>query len=243
MIITLTTDFGTADGYAGALKGVIARRAPDAAVVDISHDIARHDVAAAAYALAVAAPEYPAGTVHVAVVDPGVGSARRAVIACAGEHRFVGPDNGVFQLVAPAPAAVYEIADPRFVSEPVSATFHGRDVFAPAAAALAGGLEPEQAGPRVELRGALAADRLGVIHVDRFGNLITGIPGGQLSPGSRAEIAGVSIAAATTYADVEVGELLAYVGSAGTVEIAVREGSAAARLGVGRGAAVEIRND
>ena len=243
MMITLTTDFGTADGYVGAMKGVISRRAPGVAIVDISHEIARHDVAAAAHALAVAVPEFPDDAVHVVVVDPGVGSARRAVVATAAGRRFVAPDNGVLQRVAPSPDAAFAITDPRFVREPVSATFHGRDLFAPAAAALASGLAPSDAGPAVELRGTLAIGERAVVHVDRFGNLITDIDGGELSTSTRAVIGGVEIAAATTYADVEVGELLAYVGSAGTVEIAVREGSAVERLGVGRGQPVELRDD
>lgn len=241
MLITLTTDFGTADGYVGAMKGVIARRAPGAAIVDISHDIARHDIAAAAYALAVAAPEFPPQTIHVAVVDPGVGGARRAVIACAGGQRFVGPDNGVFQLVAPEPEAIYEIADPRFVREPISSTFHGRDLFAPAAAALASGLAPSVAGPATELSGALLVGERVVVHVDHFGNLISDIPGHELAVDRRVVVAGRRIPVVDTFSDGHVGQLLAYVGSAGTVEIAVREGSAAEHLGAGRGTPVEIR--
>jgi hypothetical protein len=240
VIITLTTDFGTADGYAGAIKGVIASRAPGAAVVDITHDIARHDIAAAAYALAVAAPEFPPATIHLAVVDPGVGSGRQSVVLSANGQRFVGPDNGVFELVAPEPDSVHEICDPRFRAAEPSATFHGRDVFATAAAALANGLTASDAGPEVELSGALLSTPRSVVHLDRFGNLITDVAGDELGDWVGIRIAGTTVRVARTYADVEPGGLLAYVGSAGTVEIAAREGSAAERLGVERGEAVEL---
>lgn len=240
MFITLTTDFGTADGYVGAMKGVIARRAPGAVVVDITHEIARHDIGAAAYALAVAAPEFPPSAIHVAVVDPGVGSARRPVVACAGGRCFVAPDNGVLHLAVPAAEEVYEITAPGFRREPVSATFHGRDIFAPAAAALAVGNPVSAAGPAVELVGMLLHDERAVIHVDRFGNLITDIPGGELGEATRVTIAGIAVAPAANYAAVACGELLAYVGSSGTVEIAAREDSAAAMLGVGRGTPIEV---
>ena len=136
-LVTLTTDFGTADGYVGAMKGVLHRNAPGVTVVDLAHDVRRHDVAAAAHVLATAAPWFPAGTVHVAVVDPGVGGARRGVVVVAGEQVFVGPDNGIFALAAPRPTAVHEIAAAGFRVARVSPTFHGRDVFAVAAARLA----------------------------------------------------------------------------------------------------------
>jgi S-adenosylmethionine hydrolase len=238
VIITLTTDFGTADGYAGAMKGVIASRAPECAIVDITHDLARHDIAAAAYALAVAAPEFPAGTVHVAVVDPGVGSERQAVVVAANGQLFVGPDNGIFALAAARPGAVHRIEAPAFLGPRPSATFHGRDVFAPAAAALARGEAIDEAGPATEPLGRLATTPRAVVHVDRFGNLITDIGGGELRGAVR--IAGRTIEPVTTFADVEAGALLAYVGSAQTIEIAVREGSAAERLGVCRGEPVEV---
>lgn len=239
-IITLTTDFGGEDGYVGAMKGVILSRAPDVTLVDISHTVRRHDIAAAANALADAAPCFPPGTVHLAVVDPGVGGARTPVVLVAGGHVFVGPDNGLFALAAPRPEAAYAIARAAFRREPVSATFHGRDVFAPAAAALALGAAPDQAGPPVMLAGRLD---LGpghrVVHVDRFGNLVTDIAGAGKE--ARFRIAGRAIAGVSeTYESVARGELLAYVGSRGTIEIAVREGSAAELLGAARGSEVEV---
>lgn len=253
-LVTLTTDFGTSDGYVGAMKGVILSRAAHARVVDIAHHIAHHDVAAGAYCLRQAAPCFPEGTIHVAVVDPGVGTARRPVIVDDGRHLFVGPDNGLFSLVAPAPRAVYAIEAAAFRLPRVSATFHGRDVFAAAAGALATGIPACAAGPAVTLRGRLAhgppapeaeparAGRTAtVIHVDVFGNLITDCPGDALPPAPRFRVAGREIAGLSrTFGDVAPGELVAYVGSADTLEIAVREDSATRILGVGRGATLAI---
>lgn len=235
VVVTLTTDFGTADGYVGAMKGVLALRAPGVPLIDISHEVPRHDVAHAAYVLAQATPHFPAGTIHVVVVDPGVGTERRAVVAHSGGQAFVAPDNGVLSLVAPEGSRAHAIENPEFCRDQRSATFHGRDVFAPAAAALATGRRPEEAGAAVELQ--YRAQQVGhaVVHVDGFGNLITNLRPGDLGN------AGFTIAGhhfetlETTYAAVAPGELLAYVGSSGHVEVAVREGSAAERLGVGRG--------
>ena len=239
-IVTLTTDFGDRDGYVGAMKGVILSRAPGVTLVDITHGVPPYDVAAAANALADAAPYFPPGTVHVAVVDPGVGGARAAVVVAARGHLFVGPDNGIFALAAPRPDAVHAIAEPDFCRAPVAATFHGRDVFAATAAQLVLGAPPGAAGPAVALRGRLelaAGDR--VVHVDRFGNLVTDITG--VPAAATVRIAGRAIPGVSrTYESVAPGELVAYVGSRGTIEIAVREGSAAELLGAGRGTAVEI---
>jgi len=239
-IVTLTTDFGVEDGYVGAMKGVILSRAPTVTLVDITHAVPRHDIAAAANALADAAPCFPPGTIHLAVVDPGVGGARTPVVVVAAGQLFVGPDNGLFELAAPQPEAAFAIAEPAFRREPVSTTFHGRDVFAPAAARLALGAAAETAGPPVALAGRLGLARGNrVVHVDRFGNLVTDIAG--VPPGARVRIAGQVIAGVgETYESVATGALCAYVGSRGTLEIAVREGSAAEMLGAGRGTAVEV---
>lgn len=251
-IVTLTTDFGTADGYVGAMKGVLLSRAPGTHVVDISHDIPRHDVAAAAYCLANAVTFFPPGTIHVCVVDPGVGGERKEVIVVDREQLFVGPDNGAFSLVAPRPYAAYEIAADAFRRAKPSATFHGRDIFAAAAAGLARGAKPEEAGPQVVLRGKLPAAKgperradgvLGgnVLHVDVFGNLITNIPGEKIPEAPRFRVAGREIAGlSTSFENVAEGELLAYVGSRRTVEIAVRNGNAAELLGASRGTVVEV---
>src|SRR5258708_595951 len=182
-IITLTTDFGTADGYVGAMKGVIARIAgsPAPVVVDIAHDIPPGDIAHGAWVIATSAPEFPHGSIHVVVVDPGVGGARREVILRARGRWYVGPDNGVFAYVAEHCTEAYAIENDRFRAERVSRTFHGRDVFASTAAAIASGEDPATAGPRVELTGRLpwgprerGTGR--IVHIDRFGNLITDLP-------------------------------------------------------------------
>src|SRR4051812_10643813 len=146
-VVTFTTDFGTRDGYAGAVKGVVLSLAPDAVLVDITHDIPPRDVAVGAFTLAQAARYYPPGTIHVAVVDPGVGGARADIVVAAGGSYFVGPDNGLLSLAAAAPRRAWRIENAAFRRDPVSPTFHGRDVFAPTAARLAAGLPPEAAGP------------------------------------------------------------------------------------------------
>jgi S-adenosyl-L-methionine hydrolase (adenosine-forming) len=236
MWVTLTTDFGTADGYVGAMKGVILRLAPHATVVDVTHELDRHDVRGGGFALATAAPWFPGGTIHVAVVDPGVGGARRAVVAVGERHLFVGPDNGIFERACPDPKVVYAIEADGFRAERVAATFHGRDVFAVAAGRLAAGARPEEVGPAVTLSGGLATNAgPAVVHVDRFGNLITNVAPGP----RRVRIGGREIAVVATYEAVAPGELLAYVGSGGTLEIAVRDGDAATLLGAGRDVAIE----
>ena len=251
-IVTFTTDFGTADGYVGAMKGVVARLAPDAALVDVAHDVAAQDVVGGALGLAAAAPFFPAGTVHVAVVDPGVGGARaEVVVSGAGGQVFVGPDNGLLSLAAATPRRTFRIAAARFRAATVSPTFHGRDVFAVAAGRIAAGAAVEDAGPELAALAELPlpppGDAAGeVIHVDRFGNLVTNIVI-DLGPPPASSAARVATPAGTveaplcrTYGDVAPGALVAYVGSANLVEIAVRDGSAAERLGAGRGAAVRL---
>jgi S-adenosylmethionine hydrolase len=243
-IITLTTDFGTADGYVGALKGVITRfvsahRMP--MLVDIAHDIPPGDIAHAAWVVATSTIEFPHNSIHVVVVDPGVGGARRNVIVRSRSRWFVGPDNGVLAYVADRGAEVYAIENERFHAGHVSPTFHGRDVFARTAAALASGDEPGIAGPRVELVGrlpwGLREPGIGrVVHIDRFGNLITDLP--EAEAGTTVSVAGLILNLVRTYEDVESGQVLAYVGSAGTVEVAVRDGHAARRLQLLRGAQV-----
>ncbi len=258
-IITLTTDFGARDGYVGAMKGVILSIAPQATIVDIAHGIPPQDVAAGAVALAQAAPWFPPGTIHVAVVDPGVGNKRHDIVVEAGGHLFVGPDNGVLSLVARGPRQIFQIESPQFRRDPVSPTFHGRDVFAPAAARLASGARPMDAGSildsmveitRVPTRRAAGVVEGEVIHVDGFGNLITSLPGDVLAGAPDADI-GVEVdggdglfapLVGRTFSDVEPGALVAYVGSGGQVEIARRDGSAARRMDAGRGTVVRVRS-
>lgn len=237
-IITLTTDFGTHDGYVGAMKGVIARHAPGATVVDIAHDIARGDIAHAAWVIATSTQEFPHGTIHLVVVDPGVGGARREVIVKVVGQWYVGPDNGVFAYVTDRHSDAWAIEGAQFRAKRVSRTFHGRDVFAPAAAALARGDDVNTAGPMVRLAGALPwgtreKGQGRIVHVDQYGNLISDLPPSEA--GDAVTIAGHTLPIVGTYEDVAAGDLLAYVGSARTIEIAVRDGRADTRLGVPRG--------
>jgi S-adenosylmethionine hydrolase len=255
-IITLTTDFGTADGYVGAMKGVILSLAPDATVVDISHDVPPQAVRHGARLLATAVPYFPTGTVHVAVVDPGVGSARRGIALQTPHATFVGPDNGLFSPFVRQRVACFALSNPATHYHPVSVTFHGRDIFAPVAAHLVNGLCLTELGPPVEDPLVLPepeAQRLPdgrlraqVVYVDRFGNLVMNVRPhewageGVDQSGIRVAVGNVSLTVRHTYADVAPGTLLALVGSSGYLEVAVCEGSAAERLGVGMGATVEV---
>ncbi len=255
-VIALLTDFGLRDHYVGTMKGVILGLVPDATIVDLTHDIPPQDVFAAAYELEAAYQYFPPGTVFVAVVDPGVGTTRRAIACEAGGFRFVGPDNGIFSRVAAhqTPTAIVELANEAFARVPVSRTFEGRDRFAPAAAWLARGTPLEAFGPPVAGLTPLGdpdpvqhGDALDghIIRVDRFGNLISNIDRRSLGPDrsrARVTIAGRTITGLTgTYGEAEAGALCAIVGSSGRLEIAVSGGSAEAVLGVGRGTLVRIR--
>lgn len=244
-LITLLTDFGTADGYVAEMKGVLLSAAPTAQLVDLTHDIQPQDVDAARLTIARCWRRFPPTTVHLVVVDPGVGSARRG-IAVQSERRFlVGPDNGVLSPALVVPGA-HVVALP--LPPDASPTFHGRDVFAPAAAALARGQPFDSLGTALQdpvIRRTPEAIRQPdgwlrgeVILIDRFGNAVTnllGVHAGQVRIGHR------EIPVAGTYADVHVGDVVALVGSSGLVEIAVRDGNAAALLGLQRGATVFAR--
>jgi S-adenosylmethionine hydrolase len=264
-LITLTTDFGTADGYVGAMKGVIASLAPETRVLDLTHEIPPQDVRSAAFALYRAVPYFPRGAVHCVVVDPGVGTPRRPLaVKVENEQYLVGPDSGVFTLFCPP----FADADPEAVetsesrwwrdgAEP-SSTFHGRDVFASVAAHLArmvasGPPDLSLFGPRVsglarfefpapvEERGAYRGE---VVHVDHFGNAVTNLPERWVDHAHGpvvVEAGGKSMPVVRTYSDVRVGELCGLVGSAGWLEVACRAGSAADRLGLGPGIPVVLR--
>lgn len=262
--LTLTTDFGTADGYVGAMKGVIASIAPEVAIHDLTHDIPPQGVREAAFALYRAAPSWPAGTVHCVVVDPGVGTDRRPIaVRTRPGHLFVGPDSGLFTLFCPPfvdeEPEVVELSERRWwkVEEP-SATFHGRDVFAPVAAHLArrvaeGAVDLSAFGPAVpdmvrfdmpapvEERNAYRGE---VVHVDHFGNAVTNLPerwvghaGGEVV----VEAGGKTMPVVRTYGDVSPGELCALVGSSGWLEVSERDASAAERLGLAPGIPVVLR--
>jgi hypothetical protein len=234
------------------MKGIIMGINPVARLVDLTHDVERHQVLEAALVLEAAVPFFPRGTVHLVVVDPGVGSSRRGLVLAAGHERFVGPDNGLFTPILLRDRwEAFELSAPEYRLPDVSATFHGRDVFAPAAAHLTLGVEPRRFGPQVHdpvrlpwpAASPTPSGLVGeVIHVDRFGNLVTSIRAPQLPPDAIVEVGGRSAPVARTYARAARGELTGLVGSSGRLEVAVREGSAALVLGVGRGAAVAVRS-
>jgi len=268
-IITLTTDFGLADPYVAAMKGVILSLNAAATIVDITHKVRPQQVAQAAFLLAQALPYFPPGTIHVVVVDPGVGTARQALALATPEMLLVGPDNGVLSATLPEETRRRTLPEPdargvelpegyravalrrrRYMRRPVSATFHGRDVFAPAAAHLSLGVELEALGPAVRRIRALPPFRARrrpegaleghVLHVDRFGNLVTDVRAEDL-PAGRVEvtIGGQRIEGpARTYEDEP--DMKALVGSTGYLEVACRGGSAAYRLGVDVGAPVLV---
>ena len=238
-IITLLTDFGTADGYVGEMKGVILTAVPDAMIIDISHALAPQDVDAARLTLARVWRRFPRGTIHVVVVDPGVGSARMALAVESDGRLLVGPDNGVLSPALLSPGA-------RVVAMPVppdaAPTFHGRDVFAPAAAALARGRSVDSLGspfsgaiirrtpePRRVESGHIAGE---IILIDRFGNAVTNLVGRR---DMIVEVGGRELPMHRTYGDAEPGQAMALVGSAGLIEIAVRDGNAATELQLARG--------
>jgi S-adenosyl-L-methionine hydrolase (adenosine-forming) len=259
-IITLTTDFGLADGFVGTMKGVILSINPNATIVDITHDIAPQNVEQGAFLFANAAKYFPADTIHVVVVDPGVGSARREIALEAGEAVFVAPDNGVLSLAIDnrrlemeysisnpqsLPHAVH-LTKPAYWLPRVSNTFHGRDIFAPVAAHLSVGVPLQALGDAIEdwvqLPSCAAAFRAGdeivgrVVHIDRFGNVITDIDEGMLVAVDRTRI-NVRIARRQVhgikgvYVDAASGQMIALIGSGGQLEVALRDGNAAAALG------------
>ena len=256
-VVSLTTDFGSQDWFVGTMKGVILSINPKAALVDITHQVGPGDIRAGAFALAASYRLFPKGTVHAVVVDPGVGSARRAIAVQTAEHFFVGPDNGVLSwaLRRERVQAIHALENERYRLQPVSRTFHGRDVFAPAAAYLSRGLAVAKLGPA--LNGFVRLSwpeprRVGrgvsgeVLYVDRFGNAITNIePGAIKGLGQGAlqvwrggkRLCGV----AEYYQAVPQGRTVAVFGSSGLLEVAVNGGSAAERLGLRPGDPLSLR--
>jgi S-adenosyl-L-methionine hydrolase (adenosine-forming) len=254
-IITLLTDFGARDAYAAAMKGVILSLNPEAVLVDVTHEISPQDVRTGAFVLAEAAPYFPAGAIHLAVVDPGVGSARRGLAASAGGRFFVGPDNGLFHFIfsAAADLSLVSLENPAYWRRHVSATFHGRDVFAPIAAHLSLGTPLDALGPPLAdpvflplPEAVFTADKVRgeIIHVDHFGNLVSNIRWAALvewlaGRGFRLHIGSRTLTRLRrTYADAAPGEALALEGSHAYLEIACNQASASARLEVGVGAAL-----
>jgi len=259
-VITLTTDFGLRDPYVASMKGVILFLCPEARVVDISHEVPKFDIRAGALIMAQACPWFPAGSVHVGVVDPGVGTARRAIVVVSRRYLFVGPDNGLLMLAAMRDGlrAVYAIENEDLFLSHVSRTFHGRDIFAPVAARLASGLDPCEVGPEIKdylvpsfaspsASGGRAVGE--VMYVDGFGNLITNISEEVLArlgirEGSRLRVRigdrELEVRLCSSYGEAPPGGLLAIVDSWGMLELAVNLGSASEVLGSGPGETVVV---
>jgi S-adenosylmethionine hydrolase len=259
-LLSLLTDFGTADYFAGAMKGAILCVNPLARIVDITHEIPPHDIYAGAFTLLAAYQSFPAKTIHVCVVDPGVGSSRRAVLVVSRDYFFVGPDNGIFSYIYEREemVRVFHLTNAKYFRAEVSATFHGRDLFAPVAGAVSKGVEPEELGREIKDYVRLESLRLSenekgapegfVIHVDRFGNCITSITRADLTEemlakGARLMVKGREITSFRKFfagAHGEDHEPFAIWGSAGFLEIAAFQTSAARLLGIERGERVLI---
>jgi len=249
VLISLLTDFGLADTYVAQVKGAILAIAPSATIVDLSHAIPPQDIAAGAFALWSAVDAFPHGSIHFAVVDPGVGSRRRGVaLRTARGDIFVGPDNGLLLPAAKRLGGVeqaIELKQPVYWRPNPSSSFHGRDLFGPVAAHLSLGVPLEALGPSVaDLVQFGLAEPIGnvgeIIHVDTYGNLVTNFPGASLPERFHVGIAGRLVAYAEYYAAVEPGALLALVGSAGLLEISARDTSAAEILNASRGTKVTL---
>jgi S-adenosyl-L-methionine hydrolase (adenosine-forming) len=259
-LVTFTSDFGLQDWFVGVVHGAIHAVCPDARVVDVSHAVPPGAVARGAFILQTAAPDFPAGTVHLAVVDPGVGTGRRALAVRARGQWFVGPDNGLLEHALAAPdAVVHALTESRWFHRDVSLTFHARDIFAPCAAHLAAGVAAESMGPRVTdaRRLPLAAVRFqsGTLHgrvvfVDRFGNALTDLLADEIArrfpaagdAGLEVSVGGRRIRGLVrAYGDSPVGTLVAIVGSSGALEIAQVGGHVTERLGLGEGDPVQVR--
>ena len=238
-VITLLTDFGTADYFVGAVKGAILSVNPNVTIVDITHEIPPQEIEAGAFTLLAAYKTFPAGTIHVAVVDPGVGSSRRPIIVRANDQFFVGPDNGIFTYICERESShqTFHLTAEKYFRPDPSLTFHGRDIFAPVAAALSTGVMPEQFGPQISdaVRGPSLEKPLRIIHIDHFGNCVTNITR-EAFEGKSLSIKGRTISAVRKfYAEASDEELFAIWGSAGFLEISMNGGSAAKMLNAKRG--------
>jgi len=257
-LITLTTDFGTSDHFAGAMKGVIADLAPRARVVDITHEITPYEILEGAFVIAQAWRYFPKRTIHIVVVDPGVGSARRPILVETGGHWFIAPDNGVLSMIydatPPSKTKVRVISNPKLMAREISRTFHGRDIFAPAAAHLARGIPPARFGRTIadyvyiDNRPEPISPncwRGRILKVDRFGNLITNFhiddfPGVKTLPFEIRAGAQRVRRLALTFSEAAISEVVAIVGSSGYLEVAANQASAANLLGCGARAPVEL---
>ncbi len=259
-IITLTTDFGYQDYYVSALKAVILRICPEVRLVDISHDLPPQDIMAGAWVLKNTAFLYPPETIHLAVIDPGVGGERRPVLVKAGGHYFVGPDNGLFSLVVESEKdkgeyRVVELTNSGYWREDVSSTFHGRDIFAPVAAHLCNGVDMSNLGRELsELTTYRWAKPISddegiqgwIVHIDRYGNLVTNIPESiiakhEIKSGLKIYVGNTILKNIShTFSEVSDGEPVAMIGSSGMLEIAINKGNAEQMLGIEKGAPVSL---
>jgi len=255
-LITLTTDFGLADHYVAAMKGVILSIHPQAEIIDVSHQISPYSIEEAAFVIAQTYPYYPRRTVHVAVIDPGVGTERRPILVQAAGQYFIGPDNGVFGLVCRRERHKFRLLENRkYFREEVSSTFHGRDIFAPSAAHLSRGVRPSKLGPIIgdylmpmfaePRRTGKKTWRGNVLKVDHFGNLITNFPSiefaGPEDPPFRLRLGKRTVRElATTFAECGKGELSVLPGSSGYLEVVTRQDSAARLIGCAPGDRVSL---
>lgn len=255
--IVLTSDFSLSDNFVGVMKGVISNLAPDAKVIDLTHNIEPQNYKQAAFILSVSVKYFPMGTIFVCIVDPGVGSSRNSIAVETEDYTFISPDNGTLSYILQkyTPKGIYSIENDKYFLDKVSATFHGRDIFAPVAAHLANGLKVEDVGERVSPISLITvpdpqcfndAQNIWhgeVLHIDRFGNIITSLKADVLGIDSynfakqelnwMFEASSVKIRyLSQTFADVNRGDYLAYVGSFGYIEIAKREGNAAKELNI-----------
>jgi S-adenosylmethionine hydrolase len=266
-LITLLTDFGATDYFVAAVKGVIFTGNPKVTIVDITHEIPPQDIEAAAFTLLAAWPSFSPGTIHVAVVDPGVGSSRRAILIKLGQQFFIGPDNGIFSYVCETCESLgiapelFHLTNAKYFRHPISASFHGRDVFAPVAAALSRGVEPDELGIKISdfvrlpsLRPKTAHDgRLTgrIIHIDRFGNCVTNftqidLTAPLIAAGATLRIKGKTVKSFRNYFAEKTGgreKLFGIWGSAGFLEIAATNQSAAKLLNLRRGDTVTVSVD
>ena len=257
-IVTLTTDFGLKDPYVAEIKAVILDICQNAVIVDITHEITKFDTRMGAYVLACAAPYFPKGSIHLVVVDPGVGTQRRPIVIQTQRSLFVGPDNGILFLAAKNQniIRIHELTNPDLMESKVSNTFHGRDIFAPAAAHLANGIKPENFGPKISEvkkpefsktireKGKLVGT---VLHVDGFGNIITNITEKELEQNCMKDAVTVELPfykaklkLCKAYGDVEVKEPLALIGSHDFLEISLNRGSASKKFEVKPGDKIKL---
>jgi len=247
-IITITTDFGERDPYVAMMKGVILSINPGARIVDITHQVPARSIREGGSIIKETYPYFPSGTVHLAVIDPGVGGKRRPIAVLADNHLFVGPDNGLFWPIIETQerTEVIHLSEKRYWMRKISPTFHGRDIFAPVASHLSKGIDPFLLGEKIHHPTTIAlslprkenSDLVGeIIRVDHFGNLITNITRDHLKPFPQPKGVSIKVGAlvlqklSTTYSDVPVGQPLALIGSSNLLEIAINSGDAAHELG------------